>query len=158
MAPTPPTYEDARKVGSNLFQGLSSDETDGYSSMDDKSANNDGFKLPRSEKKREKSKKKREEKKKERDEKNKPEEKKKDKDNPEVEAMEEDAPDEAGRGTIKRARTAKSESEEEDPKVSALQEVIEELKARFRKAEDQMAKKDEENVQLKAEIQKLSSR
>ncbi|XP_050500816.1 uncharacterized protein LOC126880797 [Diabrotica virgifera virgifera] len=156
MAPTPPTYEDTRKVDPNLFQKLSSDETDGFSSVDDRSANNDGFKLPRSEKKREKSKKKREEKKKESDEKNKPEETTKDKDNPKVEAMEEEVPDEAGRGTIKRARTAKSESEEDpNDEVATLKEVITTMSARFQIAEDQMAKKEEENERLRAEIKKM---
>ncbi|XP_050505249.1 nucleolar protein 58-like, partial [Diabrotica virgifera virgifera] len=138
MAPTLPTYEDTRKVGPNLFQELSADETDGYSSVDDRSAKKDGFKLPRSEKKREKSEKK-EEKKKENDEKSKPEETKKDKDNPKVEAMKEEVPDEAGRGTIKRARTAKSESEEDpNDEVATLKEVIKTMSARFQIAEDQM--------------------
>uniref|UniRef100_A0A6P7GK48 Interactor of constitutive active ROPs 4-like n=1 Tax=Diabrotica virgifera virgifera TaxID=50390 RepID=A0A6P7GK48_DIAVI len=103
--------------------------------------------------------KKREEKKKESDEKNKPEETKKDKDNPKVEAMEEEVPDEAGRGTIKRARTAKSESEEDpNDEVATLKEVITTMSARFQIAEDQMAKKDEENERLRAEIKKMSNR
>uniref|UniRef100_A0A6P7G5Q9 UPF0329 protein ECU05_1680/ECU11_0050-like n=1 Tax=Diabrotica virgifera virgifera TaxID=50390 RepID=A0A6P7G5Q9_DIAVI len=152
MAPTLPTYEDTRKVGPNLFQELSADETDGYSSVDDRSAKKDGFKLPRSEKKREKSEKK-EEKKKENDEKSKPEETKKDKDNPKVEAMK------AGRGTIKRAQTAKSESEEDpNDEVATLKEVIKTMSARFKIAKDQMAKKDEDNQRLRAEIKKMSNR
>ncbi|XP_050515825.1 uncharacterized protein LOC126890702 [Diabrotica virgifera virgifera] len=159
MAPTPPTCEDTRKVSPNLFQELSSDETDGYTSMDDRSAKNDGFKLPRSEKKKEKSIKKREEKKKESDEKNQTEETKKDKDNPKVEAMEEEVPDEAGRGTTKRAQTAKSESEEDpNEEVATLRKVIKTMSARFQIAEDQMAKKEEENERLRAEIKKMSNR
>ncbi|XP_050501087.1 uncharacterized protein LOC126881087 [Diabrotica virgifera virgifera] len=73
--------------------------------------------------------------------------------------MEEDVPDEAGRGTIKRARTAKSECEV-DPKeqVAALQEVIKTLRASFQKAEDKMAKKDEENERLRAEISQQSEK
>uniref|UniRef100_A0A6P7GBW5 Interactor of constitutive active ROPs 4-like n=1 Tax=Diabrotica virgifera virgifera TaxID=50390 RepID=A0A6P7GBW5_DIAVI len=142
-----------------MFQELSSDETDGYSSVDDRSAKNDGFKLSRGEKKKNKSKKKREERKKESDEKNKPEETKKDKDDPEVEEMEEEVPDEAGRGTIKRARTAKSESKEDpNDEVATLKEVIKVLSAKFQSAEDQMAKKEKENERLRAEIKKMSNR
>uniref|UniRef100_A0A6P7GGG9 Pre-mRNA-splicing factor 38B-like n=1 Tax=Diabrotica virgifera virgifera TaxID=50390 RepID=A0A6P7GGG9_DIAVI len=127
---TPPTYEDSRKVNLNLFQELSSDEADGYSTVDDKSERDEDFKLPRSEKKKERSKEKREEKKKKSNEKNKSEEKKKDKENPEVEAMEEEVLDKAGRGATKRARTAKIESEDEKSakeELAAMRELLKKL-------------------------------
>uniref|UniRef100_A0A6P7FSL3 Glutamic acid-rich protein-like n=1 Tax=Diabrotica virgifera virgifera TaxID=50390 RepID=A0A6P7FSL3_DIAVI len=163
---TPTTYEDSRKVNLNLFQELSSYEADGYSTVDDKSERDGDFKLPRSEKKKERSKEKREEKKKKSNEKNKSEEKKKDKENPEVEAMEEEVPDEAGRGTTKRARTANEASDEENidkeellKKLAAQKELMRQLfeatKTREAQYEVRLVKKDEEIAQQRAEIVEL---
>ncbi|XP_050507950.1 uncharacterized protein LOC126885423 [Diabrotica virgifera virgifera] len=99
MAQSPPIYEGSRKVGSNLFQELSSD-TDDCSSMDE-----NGFKKPRSERKKEKSKKKKEEKSKN------DAEAKKDGENPIAEPMDDEA-EQAVRGTTKRTKPKESEADE----------------------------------------------
>ncbi|XP_050505414.1 histone-lysine N-methyltransferase, H3 lysine-79 specific-like [Diabrotica virgifera virgifera] len=159
---TPPTYEDSRKVNLNLFQELRTDETDSYSTVDDKSERDGEFKLPRREKKKEKSKKKREEKDRKCDEKKKSEEKKKDKENPEVEAMEKEVPDEAGRGTTKRARTANEENNSKDELLKELadqkelmRQLFEATKTREAQYEKRLVKKDKEIAQLRAEITEL---
>ncbi|XP_050505366.1 uncharacterized protein LOC126883745 [Diabrotica virgifera virgifera] len=100
MAQSPPIYEGSRKVGPNLFQGLSSD-TDDCSSTDE-----NGFKKPRSERKKEKSKKKKEEKTKN------DAEAKKDGENPKAEPMDDEA-EQAVRGTTKRAKPKESEANED---------------------------------------------
>uniref|UniRef100_A0A6P7GDR0 Protein split ends-like n=1 Tax=Diabrotica virgifera virgifera TaxID=50390 RepID=A0A6P7GDR0_DIAVI len=145
---------------------LSTDETDGYSTVDDKSERDGEFKLPRREKKKEKSKKKGEEKERKSDEKKKSEKKKKDKENPEVEAMDEEVPDEAGRGTTKRTRTSNEASDEDNngkdellkelaDQKELMRHLFEATKTREAQYDERLVKKGKEIAQLRAEITEL---
>uniref|UniRef100_A0A6P7GJ16 Vicilin-like seed storage protein At2g18540 n=1 Tax=Diabrotica virgifera virgifera TaxID=50390 RepID=A0A6P7GJ16_DIAVI len=113
---------------------------------------------------RRKSLKRRERRKRKSDEKKKSEEKKKDKENPD--AMEEEVPDEAGRGTTKRARIANEASDEENngkdkllKELADQKELMRQLfgatKTREAQYEERLVKKDKEIVQLRAEITEL---
>uniref|UniRef100_A0A6P7GMQ8 Uncharacterized protein LOC114340696 n=1 Tax=Diabrotica virgifera virgifera TaxID=50390 RepID=A0A6P7GMQ8_DIAVI len=132
-AHSPPTYEDSRKEGSNLFQKLP-EESDGYSTVDDQRSQKDrDFQTHRKSSKKKKSK--------NREEKS---EKSEDKPQSEAEDMEEDEVDAAGRGTTRRARTAKSEIEDEKSakeELAVMRELLKKISAQF---DDQMAKKEEE--------------
>uniref|UniRef100_A0A6P7GMH9 Uncharacterized protein LOC114344201 n=1 Tax=Diabrotica virgifera virgifera TaxID=50390 RepID=A0A6P7GMH9_DIAVI len=102
---TPPMYEDSRKVGPNLFQELSSEESE-VSTEDEQpkeeKARDEEFQFQK--RGRKKGKKPRKD----------TEENEEDKGNPTVEIMDEDEADEAARGTTKRARTARPEDGESD--------------------------------------------
>uniref|UniRef100_A0A6P7H3L9 Uncharacterized protein LOC114345694 n=1 Tax=Diabrotica virgifera virgifera TaxID=50390 RepID=A0A6P7H3L9_DIAVI len=131
---------------SNLFQKLP-EESDGYSTVDDQRSQKDGdFQIPRKSSKKKKSN--------NREEKS---EKSEDKPQSEAEDMEEYEVDAAGRGTTKRARTAKSESEGEKSakeELAVMRELLKKMSAQF---DDQMAKNEEEVTRQRAEIERQNA-
>ncbi|XP_050505200.1 uncharacterized protein LOC126883591 [Diabrotica virgifera virgifera] len=151
MAQSPPIYEGSRKVGSNLFQELSSD-TDDCSSMDE-----NGFKKPRSERKKEKSKKKKEEKSKN------DAEAKKDGENPIAEPMYDEA-EQAVRGTTKRAKPKESEADENKKekvlKTNEQEEMRKMLEAMTTERDQQRAENEKLRIVIqeqKEEMKKMSA-